>query len=118
MLHPARVLALLFGLVSTFIAGTPLENAFRAQALLGPGVWSEVITLHNGTRGGRYPTKVHALVFEFAGILWFYTALEGTQSFSLHPGKIEQEKNDFGPLLRDIEPGFVRWEVEQAPRRS
>jgi hypothetical protein len=50
-------------------------------------------------------------VFELAGILWFYTPTDGTQSFSLRVGRLAEEKADFGPLLRDIDPGFTRWSV-------
>lgn len=98
-------------------AETSLENAQYAQALLGPQTWSRVITVRNETWSARYPRTVHALVFEVAGILWFYTDTEGTQSFSLHVGELEREKNEFGPLLREIEPGFVQWTVVPAPLR-
>ncbi len=92
-------------------AATPLENARRAQALLGDGVWSQVIEIENAKGGASYPATVHALVFEFEGILWFYTDADGTQSFSLHRGRLAAEKADFAPLLREIEPGFGRWTV-------
>ena len=45
---------------------------------------------------------LHALVFELAGMLWFYTAEDGTQSFSLRIDRLDAEKADFGPMLRDI----------------
>ncbi|MBL9203318.1 MAG: hypothetical protein JNL39_22615 [Opitutaceae bacterium] len=90
-------------------AATPLDNARRAQALLGPEVWSRVIEIDNAAGGARYPALVHALVFEFAGILWFYADADGTQSFSLHRGQLAAEKADFAPLLREIDPGFLRW---------
>jgi hypothetical protein len=99
-------------------AETSLETAQRAQYLLGPETWSRVITVRNETWSGRYPRTVHALVFEVAGMLWFYTDSEGTQSFSLYVGQLEREKSDFGPLLREIEPGFVQWTVEPAPPRA
>ena len=89
--------------------------------LLGPEMWSRVIRIENEARPGRYPRTLHALVFELAGILWFYTDTDGTQSFSLHAGRLAEEKADFSPLLRDIEPGFVRWRVVPAgdlPSRS
>ena len=89
-------------------AASPLENAFRAQALLGPGIWSRIISIRNETRGGFYPRSVQALVFEFAGMLWFYTDANGTQSFSLHTGELEVEKKNFGPLLRDIDQSPVK----------
>lgn len=86
-----------------------LDNARRAQVLLGADVWSRVISIENAGGGGRYPAIVHALVFEFAGILWFYTDADGTQSFSLHHGNLAAEKADLAPLLREIDPGFSRW---------
>ena len=88
-----------------------LSEARRAQALLGPEIWSRVLRLENDARGGRYPRLVYALVFELADVLWFYTATEGTRSFSLHRGRLAEEKADFGPLLHDIEPGFARWSI-------
>jgi hypothetical protein len=107
--HLARLLLPLLLAIALLRAETSLDNARRAQAMLGPDTWSQVITVHNEARGGVYPRIVHALVFELAGILWFYTDLNGTQSFSLHYGQLEREKRDFAPLLREIEPGFVRW---------
>ena len=58
---------------------------------------------------GVRPRVLHALVFEFSGILWFYTDTDGTQSLSLRKGRLDEDKADLGPLLRDIEPGFTRW---------
>lgn len=106
-----RVHFLLFVLLLAPLWATPgsLEHALRAQALLGPEVWSRVIVVKNERRDGPYPRTVHALVFELAGLLWFYTDVDGTQSFSLHVGNLEAEKADFAPLLRDIDPGFRRW---------
>ena len=88
-----------------------LATARRAQALLGPEVWSQVIRVENDARLSRYPRVLHALVFELAGVLWFYTETDGTQSFSLKRGRLAGDKADFAPLLRDIEPGFRRWSV-------
>lgn len=96
---------------------TPLENVERAQALLGPTVWSRIIRVENAAKPSAYPPKVYALVFELGGILWFYTDVNGTQSFSLHRNNLSDEKADFGPLLRDIEPGFGRFKV-LAPRAA
>jgi hypothetical protein len=86
-----------------------LTNARRAQALLGADVWSQVVRVENTGSTGRYGRTVHALVFELAGILWFYTDADGTQSFSTFRGRLEADKADFGPLLKEIHPGFVRW---------
>lgn len=100
-------------------AQTPLDDARRAGGLLGAAVWSQVIEIRNDNRRSLYPETVHALVFELAGILWFYTDADGTQSFSLHRGRLAEEKADFAPLLRGIEPGFSRWTVLPAePGRS
>ncbi len=120
------LLLALFLLVAAASPGADLSllHVRRAQKLLGPEVWSEVIRVENTARRSHYPRTVHALVFELAGLLWFYTDTDGTQSFSLHRGRLAEEKADYAPLLRDIEPGFVRWSVvvdgaenfeEQAP---
>lgn len=92
-------------------ADASLASARLAQRLLGGETWSQVIRVENEGRSRRYPRIVHALVFELAGILWFYTATDGTQSFSLHRGRLAAEKADFAPLLRDIDAGFTRWTV-------
>jgi hypothetical protein len=93
-----------------------LADALQARALLGADVWSRVIRIENEGSVRRYPRTVFALVFEICGRLWFYTDLDGTQSFSLFRNRMAEEKADFGPLLRDIEPGFVRWrEVPDPP---
>jgi hypothetical protein len=102
--------AIFLGLVAVCSgADHSLVNARRAQALLGPEVWSEVIRIENSAQSSHYPRSLHALVFELAGILWFYTEVDGTQSFSLHHGRLAAEKANYAPLLRDIEPGFTRW---------
>src|SRR5262249_48543801 len=117
MLQLRRPVLSLLLVVATGRAETSLENAFRAQALLGPEVWSQVIAVQNDSRGGVYPRTVHALVFELAGILWFYADVNGTQSFSLRYGQLEAEKADFGALLHAVDPGFVRWvQVEAQPK--
>jgi len=96
-------------------SGTPLENARRAQALLGPGIWSYVIRVENTAERSRYPATVYALVFEEAGLLWFYTDTDGTQSLTLHPDRLTEEKSDIGPLLREIEPGFGAFSILADP---
>lgn len=99
-------------------AQTPLENATHARSLLGPAVWSKIIRIENDSRRSRYPRVVHALVFELCGVLWFYTDADGTQSFSLHRDRIDEEKADFGPLLLDIDRGFRRWSEVTPPWRE
>lgn len=114
MFHPTRLSALvLLLLVFTTVlrADFSLEQARRAQSLLGPDIWSQIVRVENDARPSRYPRRLHALVFELAGILWFYTPTDGTQSFSLRAGRLAEEKADFSALLRDIEPGFTRWSV-------
>jgi hypothetical protein len=113
------LLFLLLGLVYPSIGNAKnieLENVRRARALVGPEVWSRIIEIHpeNPRRGAK--REVYALVFEFGGILWFYSE-EGTQSFSRHVGDLENEKEDFAPLLRAIDPAYSRFEVVDADSR-
>lgn len=100
--------------VAALRADDTLAHSRQAQALLGPDVWSRAIRIENSARHGPYPRTLHALVFELEGVLWFYTDTDGTQSFSLHRGRLAEEEADFGPLLRDIEPGFTRWSTVPA----
>jgi hypothetical protein len=86
-----------------------LAHARRAQAMLGAEVWSQVIHVENTGQSRHYPRKVDALVFELAGILWFYSDADGTQSLSTYRGRLAQDKDDFSPLLREIDPGFTAW---------
>jgi hypothetical protein len=95
-----------------------LGHAQLAREWLGRETWAQVIEIENTARHSRYPRVVDAVVFEFGGLLWFYTDTDGTQSFSLHVGRLAEEKGDFGPLLRDIEPGFVRWRVVDGAARG
>lgn len=112
---PALLLAFAASAPAVASAVDPsLPAVQRAQALLGDAVWSRVVRIENTARTGPYPREFHALVFEFERLLWFYTPCDGTQSFSLHRDNLVAEKADFGPLLRDIEPGFARW-TEAAP---
>lgn len=106
-----RLLCLWLLVTTALRASSSLENARRAQLMLGDGAWSQILRIENETRFSRYARTVHALVFELQGLLWFYTDTDGTQSFSLHHDNLAAEKADFGPLLRDIEPGFARWTV-------
>ncbi len=97
--------------VSAAVETPSLANARRAQAILGPDVWSQVITIENKGGNARYPRTVHALVFELVGILWFYTDSEGTQSFSTYRGRLDEDKANFAPLLREVSRGFASWKV-------
>jgi hypothetical protein len=108
----ALLLLLVLATLGSPLSGqTSLDYARRARALLGEGVWSRVLEIRNENRRSPYPNIVHALVFELAGILWFYTDTDGTQSFSLHRGRLAEEKADFSPLLRGIDAGFSHWSV-------
>jgi hypothetical protein len=102
---------LLVLLFSGSLATASVDTARQARAELGLGVWARVLQIENANPRSHYPATVYATVFEFAGLLWFYTDTDGTQSFSLHRGQLDQEKADFLPLLRDVEPGFTRFEV-------
>jgi hypothetical protein len=105
------VLVVFFCLAAGLRADSSLERARDAQTLLGPDIWTQVIRIENSSYFGAYPRTFHALVFEFAGLLWFYTERDGTQNLSLHFERLQAEKADIGPLLRAIDPGFVRWSV-------
>lgn len=87
------------------------EAAYRAQALLGPGVWSQVVKIKNSRPDNVRPSVVYALVFELEARLWFYAANSGTESLSLESGRLEEDKRALGPLLREIHAGFRRHEV-------
>jgi len=108
-----RLLILLLLSAGALRAGADrgLDDARRAQALLGPDRWSQIVRVENTNRRGAYPRVVYGVVFELVGILWFYTDTDGTQSMSLRPGKLEEEKAELGPLLRAIDSGFVRWTI-------
>lgn len=100
------------GLIPLLVAATepPAEStAWEARRLLGPGVWARVLRIENVNPHSVYPEIVYATVFEYGGILWFYTGQDGTQSFSLHRGQIAFEKASFARLLQAIDPGFVRY---------
>jgi len=104
-----RLLLLL--LFSGSLARASVDTARQARTELGAGIWARVLRIENTNPRSRYPATVYATVFEFAGLLWFYTDTDGTQSFSLRRGHLDEEKADFRPLLRDIEPGFTGFEV-------
>jgi len=110
-------LCLLLGLLSAGALGaaTSLENARRAQALLGPVTWSRVLRVENTAAHSLYPATVDALVFEEAGLLWFYTDTDGTQSLSQSVGRLAEEKSDLAPLLRAIDPGFTVYSLPPDP---
>jgi hypothetical protein len=86
--------------------------ARQASAMLGPTLWKRIIRVHNSATSSRYPPSFGAVVFEMGGILWFYTATDGTQSLSTRLGRAKEDEQDFGPLLILIDPGFSRWELD------
>ncbi len=86
-----------------------LASVQIARALLGPDVWSRVVRIDNGTGSARYPSRLHALVFELEDRLWFYTEYDGTQSLSLYAGRLERDKADLWPLLREVVPDMRRF---------
>jgi hypothetical protein len=59
-----------------------------------------------------YPKSFGAVVFEMGGILWFYTATDGTQSLSIRLGRAKEDEQDLGPLLSNLDPGFTHWETD------
>jgi hypothetical protein len=109
--HLLSVAALAAGLG----ASGQLEAVRRAQGLLEPRVWTEVIRIDNSNPSSRYPRAVDALVFELDSVLWLYTPTDGTQSLSLYRNRAEMDKANLGPLLAAIDEGFTRWEVLPRP---
>lgn len=102
-----RLLLTLLLIASPLFGSSALEHARQARAMIGPEHWTRIIRIENTHRRSVYPREVYALVFELGGVLWFYTDINGTQSFSLHLNNLAEEKANFAPLLQDIEPGFA-----------
>ncbi|HEY0945900.1 MAG TPA: hypothetical protein VGD81_11565 [Opitutaceae bacterium] len=100
------LLLLVACLALTSVARATLDSALQAQEMLGRETWSRVLKIRNSERLGVYPAIVYATVFEFNGILWFFTEADGTQSLSLYKNRLEQDKAGLGPLLLAISPGF------------
>jgi hypothetical protein len=107
LVHRLTLALVLLAFPLTGFSAGSLEHARRARELIGRETWSRIIRIHNTNARSAYPAEVCALVFELGGVLWFYTDTDGTQSFSLHLNNLAAEKNNFAPLLRDIEPGFA-----------
>ncbi|WP_415908973.1 hypothetical protein [Oleiharenicola sp. Vm1] len=84
------------------------ESAFWGRELLGPDTWSRVVLVENATPTVRYPAKFYALVFEFEGLLWFYTESDGTQSLSQQLGQVRADKQHYLALARSLHDGFTR----------
>lgn len=81
----------------------------QAAAMLREFTWAEVIEINNDRRTREYGTRVYATVFEFNDIIWFYTPSEGTQNLSLYRGRVNEDRENLGPLLEAIHPGFGRF---------
>jgi hypothetical protein len=92
-----------------------LHYARQASAMLGPSLWKKVIQIDNSSTESRYPRTLGAVVFEMGGILWFYTATDGTQSLSLRRNHALEDEQNLGPLLTHIDPGFSRWQYDSIP---
>jgi hypothetical protein len=102
---------LLILLLCSVGARASLRTAWQARTALGPDVWTRLVRIENTNSHSIYPKIVFATVFEFSGILWFYTDVNGTQSLSLHRGLLAAEEADFAPLLKAIEVGFVSFAI-------
>lgn len=98
-------------LLASAFADSGLQAARRAQELLGPETWSRLVRIENTRIRNAYPKTLYAVVFEFAGILWFYTESDGTQSFSLWANRLNEEKANFREGLRQIDPGFSKYSI-------
>jgi hypothetical protein len=110
-LHRLLLALALFAFSLTGFGSPSLQHARQAREMIGRELWSRIIRIQNTNARSVYPAEVYALVFELGGLLWFYTDADGTQSFSLHLNNLAAEKNDFAPLLHDIDPGFARFTV-------
>jgi hypothetical protein len=91
---------------------TSMLYARQAAAMLGPTLWKQVLRVHNTSKESRYPKSFGAVVFEMGGILWFYTATDGTQSLSIRLGRAKEDEQDLGPLLSNLDAGFTHWEAD------
>jgi len=87
------------------------ESAWRARAMIGPDRWARVLRIERVRPRAASPEVRYALVFELEDRLWFYADDEGTQSLSLRRGRLERDKADLGPLLKEIDPGYRRHEL-------
>lgn len=94
------------------VRGNPaFDHARQAQAMLDASTWSRLVEIRNTNSRSHYPSTVYALVFEAAGILWFYTDTDGTQSFSRFTNRLDEEKRDFTAGLRAIDAGFTSFRL-------
>jgi hypothetical protein len=92
----------------------PVLYARQAAAMLGPTLWKRVLVIQNASADNGYPRTLGAVVFEMGGILWFYTASDGTQSLSIRHGRAKEDEENLGPLLLRLDSGFSHWECDSA----
>lgn len=107
---PSRLLAASLALLAaaTSVRADSRESAFWGKELLGPDTWSRVLKIENAAPTVRYPAQFYALVFEFEGVLWFYTESDGTQSLSQQVGQVRTDKQNYLALARGLHAGFTR----------
>jgi hypothetical protein len=119
-----RILSLLIVLAfaSSARAAMPagLKDAIAARSLLGADTWCRLVRIENTAPRGLfnrrdYPPVVYAAVFELSGILWFYTATDGTQSLSLTTRTVRADEASPGRLFLKVYPGFTRWSWVEGP---
>ena len=96
--------------VATALGSDLRESAWRAREMIGPDHWAQGLQIEIA-RGSSRPKTVHALVFELEDRLWYFSDDTGTESLSLYRDHLAEDKADLGPLLRQIDPGFVRYQV-------
>jgi hypothetical protein len=96
-----RAASLLCCLLSAVVAAAAdrLASARWAGALLGPDSGAQVWRIGRGDG-----TTTHVLVFELAGRLWHYEPGVGTQSLSHDPARLDRDRADPVPRLREVHP--------------
>jgi hypothetical protein len=99
------LLVLLVGLPVALGNSSPRELAalVRAREVLGAESWAAALQL-KATQPGR--ADDNALVFEFAGALWFYRPVDGTQSLSRHWNNVAADRERLLELLQGIDPTY------------
>lgn len=99
------LLVLLIGLPVVLGDSSARELAALVQAkeVLGPERWTAVLQLEAEPTGRPC---VNALVFEFAGALWFYRPFDGTQSLSRRWNHVAADRERLLELLQGIDPAY------------
>jgi hypothetical protein len=113
--HLLLILIVFLGFPPASVRAGDAESVALARALLSPQHWSQAIVIRNPKRAGSLPSRVHAAVFAFDGVLWLYLPRQGTQSLSHRRGRIERDRANLLPLLQEIHPEFTGYEVDPAP---